>query len=184
MVRIHTQRYFKCIKQCKENDIISFANVMSWPYKKTPELINLLTNPSENHIIELCFLETDYLIGGYIAKIIPSYQVIYLQDLKIVPSLKSKIYGREMVEQLGKIGLDVYGANFKGIVATSECTQTKKAIDESNKYKIRSLINAGGEIIIECAKVKNQILHLVFIPYNGGLEQNEVEEIFNKIVRI
>jgi hypothetical protein len=171
------------VKKCDEKDLISFANIVAWPNTKSTELISEITNPSENHIIELYFFETNTLIGGYIAKFIPGYQVIYLKEISIVPSLKSKIYGREMVERLGKIGLDIYGANFKGIVATSKCKQTKKSFDESSKYKIRALINAGGDIIVECAKIKNQILHLIFIPYNGGLEQNEVEEIFTKIIK-
>jgi hypothetical protein len=180
--RIRSPRYFKPINSCKKDDLVSFANIVAWPNKKSPDLINVLTKPKDNHIIDLYFFQSNSLIGGYIAKYIPSYQVILLKELEIIPHLSSKIYGREMVENLGKIGLNAFDENFKGIVATTECTETKKSIDYSNKYKIRSLINAGGEIVVECIKHDDKIYHLIFVPYNGGLNKTEVEEIFNKIL--
>jgi len=181
VAKLNISRYFKSIKDCKKSEIVSFANVLSWPNASPLSEIYDLINVDDNSLINLYVFKTGSIIGGYIAKIIPSYQVIHLKQLAVVPNLKSKSYGREMIDHIGKIGLELFGSNFMGIVSTVQCTSSKKLIDEHNKYKIRALINSGGDIVLECAKIKNQILHLVFIPYNGGLDQNEVTEIFSKI---
>lgn len=177
-------RIHKSIQQCNENEKFSFVNLLMFPEKLNKDSWASITQPQKNTKVEVYFTDTQYLVGGYIAEILDGYQVIYLKEIVLNPKLKSVNYTREMIYDVCNYGLDVFGENFKGVVATSQCLESKKSLDSKNKFKIRALINAGGKIVVECARVKNQILHLIYVPYNGGLEQNEVKEIFRKITHL
>lgn len=160
----------------------SLANMIAFPEKINDDLIHTILFPKENDIIEICITDTGCIIGGMIAKIIPSYQIIYLDELAISRNLKSKIYGLKLMDRLAEIGLQAFQSNFKGIICTPKCKKDKKTFDEKNKYKLRCMINSGAKIIIEQAKVKNDYFHLVFLPYNGGRDELEAIEIFKKLV--
>jgi len=174
-------RAHKSIFNCNENEKFSFVNLLMFPESLNHDSWKSITHPKRDTKVEVYFTHTDYLVGGYIIEILHGYQIIYLKELVLNPKLKSKKYTREMIYDISNYGLDIFGENFKGIVATSQCSDNKKSLDNKNKLKIQALINAGGKIVVECARIKNQILHFIYIPYNGGLEQNEVKEIFKKV---
>ena len=177
-------RIHKSIHKCNEREKFSFANLLMFPNKISADVWSILNDDDDNLKIEVYFTNTDYMIGGYIAEILQGYQIIHLKEIILNPKLKSTNYSKTMIEDLGEYGLNIFGENFKGIISTSNRDKNKKSIDEKHQAKIRALINSGGRIVVECARVKNQILHFVYIPYNGGLEQGEVKEIFRKVTHI
>jgi hypothetical protein len=176
-------RFHKSIQKCDENAKFAFANFLTFPDKITKEFWNSLTHPDEHMKIDLYFTNANFLIGGYMAEILDGYQIIHLQKITLNPKLKAKSYTREMMNDLSDFGLQLFGENFKGIVSTSQCTYKKKSLDKNNKIKIQAMINSGGKIVVECARIKSQILHFLYIPFNGGLDQSEVKEIFKKVTQ-
>ena len=65
--------------------------------------------------------------------------MIYVKDFVVSPKLKSTKYGRLLIDQIGRKGLEIFGENFKGILATS-----KKEKDEKGLYRNKVLFNSGG----------------------------------------
>jgi hypothetical protein len=169
--------------ECTDIEKISAANLLAFPNSVSIELYNDIFEPDENTISGILKTNTDFFIGFFIAKIIPGYQLIFIKDLVINPKLKSHTYGRDIVYYLGHMGLKIYNENFKGIVASSICKKSKKSLDDRNAYKLKSLVNAGGDLVVECARVKNNHLHFIYIPYNGGSESEEIKEVFRKLYK-
>ena len=169
------------INKCSDIQKQSLANLIAFPDQISPELHHYIYNQPEDIICEILFTSSDHIIGGYIAKIIPAYQVICIKELAINPKLKSSRYGRLLIDRMGQKGLKIYGSNFRGIVATSFCTKKEKNKDI---YQSKALFNAGGKLVVECAKVKNKFLHFIYIPFNGGYKSDEVKEIFSTIFKI
>jgi hypothetical protein len=177
---VEHQGFFKSAADCPTQDRLSLANLLSFPDGVSLELLEDMTNPSENIFSEIYYSDNHHVMGGYIAEFVPAYNMIYVRELAINSKFKSKSYGREIFHRIGEMGLDIYQAEFKGILTSCLCLKNKKSFDEKNAYKLRAAINSGGKIIVECAKVKNNYLHFVCIGYNGGRDEGEIKEVFRK----
>lgn len=171
------KRFFKDVSHCTDGEKISICNLIAYPLPPSKELIKDVFSPDENTIVELLITETGFIVGCYIAVMIVPYKVYYLKRFAINPQLKARIYGREIIHRIEDKGLSVYNENFMGIVATSSCDKYKKN-KENNLYKNKILFNTGGKLVAICAGVKNQILHLIYIPCNGGRDYDEIQEVF------
>lgn len=166
--------------KCTEKEKISAANLLAFPESVSPELYDNIFYSSELSLSGICKTKTDSIIGAYIARILPGYQLILLENLTINPMLKSRSYGREIIAHLGQEGLNFYGENFKGIVSPVKCNKNKKTSTENDAVLLKSMVNSGGAIVIEGAKIKNTHLHFIYFPYNGGSDSEEIKEVFKK----
>lgn len=167
------ERCFKDISHCSDDEK-SFLHKLLFPDSKNLELYS-----QKNIIAEVYVDSTGTMMGGYVAELMESDYMIHLINFDMVKEFKSRIYGRNLMYRAGYIGVKTYGKNFKGIIAATESSK-----DHKNIYKHRYLFNTGGRLIIENAKVKNNQLHLVYIPYNGGQDCEKVKEIFQKLYEI
>lgn len=175
------ERLYLPFDKCTEKERISAANIIAFPEAVTPELYDNIFYSCELSLGGICKTKTDFFIGAYLAKILLGYQLILLDRLAINPLLKSRSYGRHIINNLTESGLSFYGENFKGIVSAVKCGKNKKSINENNALLLRSMINSGGSIIVEGARIKNDRLHLIYLPYNGGSDNEEIQEVFQKI---
>lgn len=178
---INLEKICKSTQLCTDTQKVSFANLISFPNDVDTELYSDIFIKSDDIISKIMMTNTSFIVGGYIVKLLPCYQIIYLKHLTINPQLKSNKYGLDLINDITQLGLDTFGENFKGVISFSISDQNKKFIDKKNTYKYISLLNSGSQIVTECAKQKNNYLHFIFVPKNGGLEQDEVKEMFKII---
>ena len=182
MEQKYPERKYKPLNACTDIEKVSLANLIAFPENVSEALYADIFKPDDNSFTFLMFTEHGFLIGGCIAQIIPAYHAVYVKELVVIPQLKASKYGREMLNHLGDLALDVYGDSFVGIVATTNCDKKTKK-DRNNLYKSKSLFNAGGKLVVERAKLKKQFLHFIYIPFNGGNDTDEVKEIFTHLFK-
>lgn len=171
------EKLYLPFEKCTEKEKISAANLMVFPEAVTQELYDSIFYSCELSLGGICKTKADFIIGVYLARILPGYQLILLENISVNPALKSRSYGRDIINYLGEKGLSFYGENFKGIVSPIKCDKNKKSTD----HKLRSMINSGGSIVIEGVRAKNNHLRLIYFPYNGGSDNEEIQEVFKKI---
>lgn len=176
MNHLQAGRYFANTKDCSESDRKTLSDYIVFPYGG-----QYVFDFTEDTISEIYYSSTKYIIGGYVVKIISQHKLIYLTHLGINPGLKSRSYGKDIFNRIEEIGKKIYNKEFKGIVASSFCQKTKKSLDEKNAYKLRSAINSGGKIVVECAKVGDNFLHFVYIKNERGYDEREIKEIYKEI---
>ena len=165
-------KYFVNIKDCSDSDKHKLFNDIFFRNFEVFE---------ENIISEIYYNSNNYLIGGYSVKLLPKHNLIHLIDFGINSGLKSRIYGKNIISRVLYIGNKIYKKEFKGIVASSFCQITKKSLDEKNAYKLRSAINIGGKIVIECVKFKDDLMHIIYIKNDRGYDEQKIKEIYQEI---
>jgi len=175
------EKLYLPFEKCTEKEKISAANLMAFPEAVTPELYDSIFYSCELSLGGICKTKADFIIGAYLARVLPGYQLILLENISVNPTLKSRSYGRDIINYLGEKGLSFYGENFKGIVSPIKCDKKKKSTDHKNAFLLRSMINSGGSLVVEGARAKNNHLHFIYFPYNGGSDNEEIQEVFKKI---
>lgn len=174
---------FKLNNQLSQIEKVSLANLIAFPNDVAQDLYDDIFNTNENTAIGMIVLSTGFIIGGFVIKIIPGYQSIALKEIIINPKLKSPKHTSRMIDFLGDYGLEIFGENFKGIFTTTLCNKNKKDLNNKNFVKRKSMLNSGAITVKECARVKNNFMHFIYIPFNGGHESDEVKEIFWQIAK-
>jgi hypothetical protein len=174
---IDLEKYYKNIYDANDIDKISLANMIAFPQEVSKELLHDIFIESDNMISEIIITGADYIIGGYISKIITGYMVIFVKEIIINPKLKSKQYAIEILSRIAEKGLELYGENFKGIVSL-----IPNNIKSKSNIKQNYFLNFGGKIVPECARLKNKFFHCIYVPYNGGCDSEEIKEIFKSII--
>lgn len=175
------EKLYLPFEKCTEKEKISAANLMVFPEAVTQELYDSIFYSCELSLGGICKTKADFIIGVYLARILPGYQLILLENISVNPALKSRSYGRDIINYLGEKGLSFYGENFKGIVSPIKCDKNKKSTDHKSTSLLRSMINSCGSIVIEGVRAKNNHLRFIYFPYNGGSDNEEIQEVFKKI---
>lgn len=184
MTIAESDKIFVSIDKCINAQKVSLANLIAFPEAVSSELYHDIFDLSDDKIVELYVTTSGFIIGGYVAKIISSYHLIYLKVFVVNNKLKSNKYYKQIVSRVGKKGMEIYGEHFKGIIAVGYCS--KNEIPKNIRHSLinKSLFNSGGKLIKECTTVKSQLRHLIYIPYNNGDELDEIKEIFNIILSV
>lgn len=169
--------------QLTEIEKVSLANLISFPVDVDHDLYSEIFNPDENILTGIYTLPSSFIIGGFVVKIFHGYQFFYVKDIAINPKLKSFKYANEIIQFLGDYGLHVFGENFKGIYSIVLCDKNGRNLNEKNILKKKCFLSSGAITVRERARIKNNFMHFIYIPYNGGHESDEVKEIFLQITK-
>ncbi len=162
--------YFKNIEKCNLNEKKSLSNLIAFPKPVC-----------DDHIVEMFLKDTDFIIGGYVARLIPAYQIIFLKHLIVNPTLKSKIYGQEMLQRIADFGLASYGANFKGIIAINQLKNHKKNFKKQDEYKVQSIMNYSSNFLID--QSSRNSFHFIYVRFNEGYDAQESKEVFEHLLQ-
>ena len=173
--------YFKNIEKCNLNEKKSLSNLIAFPKPVCDDLLADIYQPSDNHIVEMFLKDTDLIIGGYVARLIPAYQIIFLKHLIVNPTLKSKIYGQEMLQRIADFGLASYGANFKGIIAINQLKNHKKNFKKQDEYKVQSIMNYSSNFLID--QSSRNSFHFIYVRFNEGYDAQESKEVFEHLLQ-